>query len=82
MQIYENLFRQDAGQRYERGDLRFDKKGEVIPSKSNGLDNMPVISDSLRPLLEFIDGYRRRVSAPENTLIRKKYTRYADLSFI
>ena len=40
------------------------------------------MSGAIRPLLDFIDGYRRRVAAPENTLIRKNYSRYADLSFI
>ena len=29
-----------------------------------------------------MDGYRRTVAAPENTLVRKKYSKYADLSYI
>ena len=40
------------------------------------------MSSAMRPLLEFIDGYRRRVAAPENTLIRKKYSSYTDLTYI
>lgn len=40
------------------------------------------MSGAIKPLLQFIDGYRRRVAAPEKTLMRKKYTRYADLSYI
>ena len=40
------------------------------------------MSGALRPLLEYMDGYRRRVAAPEDTLIRKKYSKYADLDYI
>ena len=40
------------------------------------------MSSALRPLLEFVDGYRRRVAAPENTIIRKKYSQYTDLTYI
>lgn len=40
------------------------------------------MSSALKPLLEYMDGYRRRVAAPENTLVRKKYSKYADLSYI
>ena len=40
------------------------------------------LSQFLRPLLEFIDVYRRRVSAPKNSLIHKKYAHYADLDYI
>ena len=40
------------------------------------------MSGALRPLLEYMDAYRRRVAAPEDTLIRKKYSKYADLNYI
>ena len=40
------------------------------------------LSQFLRPLLEFIDVYRRRISAPKNSIIHKKYAQYADLDYI
>lgn len=40
------------------------------------------MSSALKPLLQYIDGYRRRVAAPENTLVHKRYAHYADLSYI
>ena len=42
----------------------------------------PTLSGALRPFLEFIDGYRRRNAAPVDTIIRKKYSKYADLDYI
>ena len=48
----------------------------------NAIEIMPSMSNSLRPLLEYIDGYRRRQAAPEDTIVRKKYTHYADLAYI
>lgn len=77
----------------ERGELYFDEEGNVIDlddpkhvskhrSHKAGLETQPTMSSALRPLLQFIDGYRRRVAAPENSLIHKKYAHYADLSYI
>ena len=85
LQIYENLFKQETEERNERGELHFDKEGNVIDSKKdkkNVFDVIPTVSSALRPLLEFIDGYRRRVAAPEKTLIRTRYAKYADLAYI
>lgn len=44
---------------------------------------IPTLSAAFRPLLEFIDGYRRRVIAPSGSIVRKKgYAQYADMSYI
>ena len=40
------------------------------------------MSGALRPLLEFLDSYRRRGAAPEETLVRQKYSKYTDLDYI
>ena len=41
------------------------------------------MSGAFRPLLKFIDNYRRRVIAPSGSIVRKKgYAEYADLSYI
>ena len=83
MQIYENLFRQEANQRNERGEIQFDQLGNLLESPTKGgIAALPTISAALRPLLEYVDGYRRRVAAPDDTIVRKKYSRYADLSYI
>ena len=85
MQIYENLFKDDVRGREERGELEFDNEGNYLePTKERGgiIEAFPTMSGALRPLLEFIDGYRRRSAAPENTLVRKKYSKYADLTYI
>ena len=83
LQVYESLYRQEANLRHERGEIKFDHEGEVIPpTKGDPFEAFPTISAALRPLLEFIDSYRRRVAAPQNTLVHKKYTKYADLSYI
>ena len=85
MQIYESLFREDAAGRRDRGEIRFDELGHYIQPTMKGpnaIEVMPTMSGALRPLLEFIDGYRRRCAAPENTIIRKKYAKYADLNYI
>jgi len=52
------------------------------PPTKGGIAALPTISAALRPLLEYVDGYRRRVAAPDDTIVRKKYSRYADLSYI
>ena len=87
LQIYENLFKDDAQARDERGEIEFDRAGNYLePKKERGgvgpIEAFPTMSGALRPLLEFIDGYRRRNAAPENTLVRKKYSKYADLTYI
>ena len=56
-----------------------DKHGRKLKHRKTTTMTM---STALRPLLEYIDVYRRRVAAPEHTLIRKKYSKYADLSYI
>ena len=68
----------------EQGKLHFDADGNIIKEKLNKRteEDTETMSSAMRPLLEFIDGYRRRVAAPENTLIRKKYSKYADLTYI
>lgn len=83
-QIYESLYRQDSQQRYDRGELRFDKKGKVIDPKktSSVMAPIPTMSASFRPLLEMIDGYRRSVAAPLGSIVRKKHARYCDLDYI
>ena len=40
------------------------------------------MSSAIRPLLDLVDGYRRRVAAPVNTLVRKNYSKYCDLNYI
>ena len=83
MQIYENLFRDDAHQKNDRGELRFDSEGNVIEDQNErGIEDSPSMAAALKPLLQYMDGYRRTVAAPENTLVRKKYSKYADLSYI
>lgn len=88
VQIYENLFRMETMEKNERGEIKFDNEGNVIEAHESkegrkaGLESMPTMSGALKPLLQFIDGYRRRVAAPENTLIHKKYAKYADLTYI
>ena len=83
MQIYENLYREDLDNRNNRGELKFDSDGNIIEAPKGSLtDIYPTLSGALRPFIEYIDGYRRRVAAPENTIIRKKYSKYADLSYI
>ena len=83
MQIYENLYREDLDNRNNRGELKFDKEGNIVePPKVPGAIETPTLSGSLRPFLEFIDGYRRRVAAPQNTIVRTKYSNYADLDYI
>ena len=83
MQIYENLFKDDAHDKNERGELRFDEEGNVLENeKGVHIEENPNMASALRPLLEYMDDYRRRVAAPENTLVRKKYSKYADLSYI
>ena len=76
----------EANEKNERGELKFDKEGCVIEAseskKASGMDAAPTMSGAFKPLLQFIDGYRRRVSAPENSLVSKKYAHYADLSYI
>ena len=88
LQIYENLFRMETLEKNERGEIQFDDEGNVIEASESkagrkaGLEAMPTMSGALKPLLQFIDGYRRRVAAPENTLIHKRYAHYADLTYI
>ena len=85
MQIYENLFKEDAEARNARREIEFDNEGNYIePEKKgpNAIEAFPTMSNAIRPLLEYIDGYRRRQAAPEDTLIRKKYSHYADLAYI
>ena len=83
MQIYENLYREDLDDRNNRGELNFDREGNVIePPADSPLANIPTMSGAIRPFVEYIDGYRRRVAAPMNTLIREKYSKYADLDYI
>ena len=85
MQIYENLFRDEAPGRWKRKEIRFDEDGNYLePSKNgpNAIEVRPNISQSLRPLLEYIDEYRRRNAAPDESIIRKKYSNYADLDYI
>ena len=81
MQIYKNLFVRDAQARDELGELVFNSDGILIEETKKKKTTL-TMSKALRPLLEFIDEYRRRVAAPANTLIRKKYSKYADLSYI
>ena len=33
VQVYENLFRQEAQKRYEMGELKFDREGGIIEAK-------------------------------------------------
>ena len=33
LQVYENLFRQEAQKRYEMGELKFDREGGIIEAK-------------------------------------------------
>ena len=71
--------------RLRRGEIQFDEDGNYIEPTNigpNAIDVLPTLSGSLKPLLEFVDGYRRRNAAPSETLVRKKYTKYADLDFI
>ena len=71
MQIYENLLQEDCRIKNERGELRFDEQGHLIePAAGHAFENFPTISAALRPLLQFVDVYRRRCAAPENTLVR------------
>ena len=65
MQIYENLFKQETEEKLEKGEIRFDNRGKVIyRKKRNGSPPSLTLTSALRPLLEFVDGYRRRVAAP------------------
>ena len=86
MQIYESLFREDSQSKNARGELKFDPRGNLIEDQTDRgqqlLEALPTMSGALRPFLEFIDKFRRRQAAPDNTLVRKKYARYADLSYI
>ena len=63
LQIYENLFRSEVEDKNKRGELKFSKDGEHIPNTKKSSDKL-TMTGALRPLLEFIDGYRRRVAAP------------------
>ena len=83
----------ETNEKNDRGELYFDQEGNVIdidhPEHAGklgkhmiGLEAQPTMSGALRPLLQFIDGYRRRVAAPEHTLVHKKYAHYTDLSYI
>jgi len=79
------LFKEDAQVRNSRNEIHFDHEGnyvEPVTMGPNAIEIMPSMSNSLRPLLEYIDGYRRRQAAPEDTIVRKKYTHYADLAYI
>ena len=85
MQIYETLFRQEAEIRNERGEIKFDWQGNLILDNDDDDDatkKIPTLCAALKPLLEFIEGYRRRVAAPSDTMVHKKYTKYADLTYI
>ena len=79
------MFRDDAHEKNERGELRFDEEGNLLENNEKGpnhIEESPTMSSALRPLLEYMDEYRRRVAAPEDTLVRKKYSKYTDLSYI
>ena len=85
MQIYESLFRDEAPGRADRGEIRFDEHGNYIEPTTKGpnaIDVAPTMAAALRPLLVYIDGYRRRTAAPEGTQIRTKYVKYTDLNYI
>ena len=86
MQIYQGLFKEDSDQKWQRNEFIFDNEGKIVDApRGPGLPEVHeklTMSSALRPLLEFMDGYRRRVAAPNNTLVRTKYSNYADLDYI
>ena len=87
MQIYQGLFKEDSDQKWQRNEYIFDNEGNIVEApRGPGLPEIQekrvTMSSALRPLLEFVDGYRRRVAAPNNTLVRTKYSNYADLDYI
>ena len=88
VQIYERLFKLEIMEKWELGQISFnqDDQGKIVTvetqKNAEKRENELTMSSAVRPLLEFIDGYRRRVAAPENTLVRKNYSRYCDLNFI
>ena len=51
-------------------------------SRVSGIESIPTVSQALRPLLGFIDGFRRRIAAPKKTLVHEQYANYADLHHI
>ena len=77
LQIYETLFKQETQIRNEKGDIKFDWHGNVEQQNFN-----TTFCSALRPLLDYISEYRKRVAAPSGTTVHKKYTKYADLTFI
>ena len=85
MQIYENLFREEAPARRQRGEIRFDDDGNYVEPTSVGphaIEVLPTLSGSLRPFLKFIDKHRHKNAAAKDTIVRKKYKKYADLDYI
>ena len=86
LQIYENMFEQEAQLRYERGQLRFDKEGNLANSKKKSSASLHepqlTMSGALRPLLEMIDEYRKSSAAPETSVVLRKHAKYADLNYI
>ena len=88
IQIYERLFKVEIQSKWELGQISFnqDDQGQIVTVETQKdavkRENELTMSSAIRPLLEFIDGYRRRVAAPAGTLVRKNYSRYCDLDFI
>ena len=85
MQIYENLFRDDANLKNQQGKLKFDLDGNLIEKEQTHnpiKEEAPSMGSAMRQFLEFIDAFRRRYAAPEASIVRKKYAKYADLDYI
>ena len=71
LEVYEKLYRSE-----QREPIT------MRESRVSGVEAIPTVSQSIRPLLGFIDGFRRRIAAPQKTLVHDQYAHYADLNHI
>ena len=53
LEVYEKLYRSE-----QREPIT------MRESRVSGIESIPTVSQSIRPLLGFIDGFRRRIAAP------------------
>ena len=61
--MYERLFKRDTEEKLRRGELNFDQDGYANNEQKDVKQNW--LSEAWQPLLEYVDGYRRRAAESE-----------------
>ena len=73
LKVYERLFKRDTEEKLRRGELNFDQDGYANNEQKDVKQNW--LSEAWQPLLEYVDGYRRRAAESEKLSTQDAFAR-------